>query len=190
MIDNIALTEYLPINTGYQDAPIRLTAVIAALTDSDGSETLGVTIAAIPTGATLTDGINSFTATDSTHIVAVTGWNLANLSITAPTGFTGQFALTVAATSMETATGEISNLAVTLPVTVVPDSSGQKTEDGGQTTAIRPVEGQELAEGRVTAVRADPVEAHGVTRANSATITVRSDPSQPQASGIAPHVCI
>jgi len=72
MIDNIVLTEYMPINTGYQDAPIRLSAVVAALTDIDGSEVLGVTVAAIPTGAVLTDGTNSFTATDSMHIVAVT----------------------------------------------------------------------------------------------------------------------
>ena len=120
MIDNIALTEVMPINTGYQDAPIRLTAVIAELTDSDGSEVMGITVGAIPTGATLTDGAHSFTATDNTHIVAVTGWNLANLSITAPTGYTGQFALTVAATSSEIATGEIANTAITLPVTVVP----------------------------------------------------------------------
>jgi hypothetical protein len=73
--------------------------------------------------------------------VAVTAWNLATLQITAPTGYTGQFALTVAASAIETVTGDIANFAVTLPVTVVPanvtsplviDLNG----DGVQTTAL------------------------------------------------------
>jgi VCBS repeat-containing protein len=119
MIDDIVLTEVMPINTGYQDGPIRLSGVLAALTDTDGSEALEVTVGAIPTGAVLSDGTNSFTATDSLHLVAVTGWNLANLSITAPIGFTGSFALTIAASATETATGETANYAVSLPVTVV-----------------------------------------------------------------------
>jgi VCBS repeat-containing protein len=119
MIDDIVLTEVMPINTGYQDSPIRLSGVLAALTDTDGSEALEVTVGAIPTGAVLSDGTNSFTATDSLHLVAVTGWNLANLSITAPIGFTGSFALTIAASATETATGETANYAVSLPVTVV-----------------------------------------------------------------------
>jgi VCBS repeat-containing protein len=119
MIDDIVLTEVMPINTGYQDGPIRLSGVLAALTDTDGSETLAVTVGAIPAGATLSDGTHSFTATDSLHLVAVTDWDLANLSITAPAGFTGSFALTVAASSTETATNETANYAVSLPVTVV-----------------------------------------------------------------------
>ncbi|OGS96465.1 MAG: hypothetical protein A3H31_08415 [Gallionellales bacterium RIFCSPLOWO2_02_FULL_57_47] len=146
MIDNIVLTENLPINTGYQDSPINLSSVVAALTDTDGSEVIGVTMGAIPTGALITDGTHSFSATDSMHIVAVAGWNLATLSITAPTGYTGQFALTVAVSSCEIATGEISNNAITLPVTVVPTNVTSPlvidlNGDGVRTTALGATQG-------------------------------------------------
>jgi len=63
MIDNINLTEAMAINSGYEGSAIRLSAVLAALTDTDGSEVLEVTVGAIPTGAILSDGLNSFTAT-------------------------------------------------------------------------------------------------------------------------------
>lgn len=119
MIDNLTLTENMSINSGYEGGAIRLSSVIAQLTDTDGSEVMGVTVGALPTGSVLSDGVNSFTATDSLHLVSITDWNLANLSITAPIGFTGTFALTVAATATETATGETASYALNLPVTVV-----------------------------------------------------------------------
>jgi hypothetical protein len=107
---------------------------------------LGVTVGAVPTGAVLTDGTNSFTATDTMHIVAVTGWSLANLSITAPTGYTGSFALTVVASATEIATGETSNYAISLPVTVVPTNVSSPlvidlNGDGVQTTALGATQG-------------------------------------------------
>lgn len=40
MLDNIALTEALPINQGYEDSAIKLSAITAALADTDGSESL------------------------------------------------------------------------------------------------------------------------------------------------------
>jgi len=101
---------------------------------------IGVTVGAIPTGATLTDGTYSFTATDLAHLVNVSSWNLAGLSITPPSDFVGQFSLSVVCSAMESATGEVANTAITLPVTVLaansisplvtnPDSDGMHTNE-------------------------------------------------------------
>jgi len=67
MVDNIALSETLPANTGFEDASIPLSVIGAALQDTDGSETLNLSIGAIPVGATLTDGSNRFTADQNPH---------------------------------------------------------------------------------------------------------------------------
>jgi hypothetical protein len=147
MIDNLVLTENMPINTGYQDSAIRLSSVIAALTDSDGSETLGVTIGAIPAGSTLTDGTHSFTATATLHDVAVTGWSLGNLSITPPGGYTGTFSLTVTATATESASTSTASYTVALAVTVVSNNVTSPivldlNGDGIHTTALGATQGK------------------------------------------------
>ena len=63
MIDDIALTEALPANTGLEDTAIKLSA-ISALKDTDGFESLTLTLEDIPVGkACSLDGTRSFTAT-------------------------------------------------------------------------------------------------------------------------------
>jgi len=119
MIDNIALTEKTPVNTGYKDSAIKLSTITSALVDTDGSETLSLTMGAIPVGATLTDGTRSFTATATSTSTSLTGWTLNNLSITPPFGFSGTFNLTVTATSQETASTSTASTSKTLTVTVV-----------------------------------------------------------------------
>jgi VCBS repeat-containing protein len=141
MIDDILLTEALPINTGYQDLPIRLSTVIAELTDIDGSEVLAVTIGAIPNGAVLSDGIHHFTANSLSSLASVGDWDLSNLSITPAAGYIGVFNLTVAASTTELATGAVASYAITLQVTVVPSSVVSPlvidlNGDGVKTTAL------------------------------------------------------
>jgi hypothetical protein len=51
MIDDIVLSERLANNTGLEDTSIKLSAISARLKDDDGSETLALTIEAIPVGA-------------------------------------------------------------------------------------------------------------------------------------------
>jgi Ca2+-binding RTX toxin-like protein len=86
------------------NTPVALN-VAASLNDTDGSETLAVSVSAIPVGATLTDGHgNTFTSTTGHTSVDVTGWSLANLSVTPPQGFTGDFQLAVNATTTDHAT--------------------------------------------------------------------------------------
>ena len=101
--------------SGNEDTAISLN-INSSLVDNDGSETLSVTITGVPTGAMLSAGTNngggSWTLTPA---------QLTNLSITPPLNYSGNFNLTVTATSSEN--GTTSNAISTLPVTVsgVPD---------------------------------------------------------------------
>jgi len=66
----------------------------------DSSETLTLKVAGLPTGSVLSDGVNTFTATMADNGVDVSGWNLANLTITVASNFTSTgTAITVTATS-------------------------------------------------------------------------------------------
>ncbi len=86
-----------------EDTPLRLN-VSATLIDTDGSETLTLAASGIPVGATLSDGVHTFTASAGNTSVDITGWTLANLTVTPPLNFTGNFKLTVTATTTDTAT--------------------------------------------------------------------------------------
>lgn len=120
MLDNIALTETLPANTGFEDGAVPLSAIGPLLQDTDGSETLTLTIGAIPVGATLTDGVNRFTATLDNATADVTGWNLGKLAIMPPKDFNGQFALKVIATTTEQSNQSKATVEADLQVTVLP----------------------------------------------------------------------
>ncbi|MDT9121273.1 hypothetical protein RSW84_27905, partial [Escherichia coli] len=78
----------------------------ASLSDTDGSESLSVSISQIPEGATLSDGVHSFTATAGTSTADVSGWNLGNLSFTPAANANGTFTLKVTATATEGANGD------------------------------------------------------------------------------------
>ena len=112
---------YYPVrrNEGLEDTPIQLQDIDAVLADSDGSEFVSLAVQGLPVGALLSDGANSFVATAGATTADVTGWNLANLQITAPTGFAGSFTLDVTATSTESSTGESASAMLPLVVTVL-----------------------------------------------------------------------
>ncbi|SMP36210.1 Ig-like domain-containing protein, partial [Oceanospirillum linum] len=62
--------------------------VSALPTDTDGSESIiELLVSNIPVGVTLTDGVNSFTATDSLSSVDVLSWDLQSLQLDIPDGF-------------------------------------------------------------------------------------------------------
>ncbi|MES9912546.1 MAG: hypothetical protein ABW126_09165, partial [Candidatus Sedimenticola sp. 4PFRAG1] len=116
---------YYPIalNEGVEGAPIKLTAIDAALVDVDGSETLAsIVISDIPEGAVLSDGGgNTFTATLGNTSVDVTAWNLDNLTFVgdADSGaVSDSYTLTVTATSEETANGDTAQTTLPLVITV------------------------------------------------------------------------
>ncbi|WP_416311187.1 retention module-containing protein [Pseudomonas sp. W03] len=88
-------------NEGNEDSSIPLSKINAALVDTDGSESLSISISGIPNGAILSDGIHSFTADASNGSVDVTGWNLSTLTFTPPANANGTITLQVNATSTE-----------------------------------------------------------------------------------------
>ncbi|WCD78132.1 retention module-containing protein [Pseudomonas sp. TUM22785] len=106
------------VNEGDEDSSIPLSRLTASLKDTDGSESLSVGISQIPEGATLTDGVNSFTATSGSTSTDISSWNLGNLSITPPANYNGTFDLKVTATATEGANGDKASTNLTLPVTV------------------------------------------------------------------------
>ena len=73
--------------------------------DFDGSESLAVSISAIPEGAVLSDGANSFTATAENGSVDISGWDLDNLTVQPATG-SDDFALQVTTTSTDGVGGD------------------------------------------------------------------------------------
>ena len=97
-----AKAQIFTLGNSSQNTPLKLT-VAAALTDTDGSETLALVVSDIPAGATLSDGVHSFTAGAGNTSVDISGWTLANLTITPASNFTGTFNLTFAATATDTA---------------------------------------------------------------------------------------
>ncbi|MFZ1895168.1 MAG: VCBS domain-containing protein, partial [Rhodoplanes sp.] len=98
--------------SGNEDTPIAL-SIASALTDTDGSETLSITIAGVPSGATLSHGTNNGGGNWT-----VTPAQLAGLTITPPANSDADFALTVTATSKETSSGNTASTVDTIHVTV------------------------------------------------------------------------
>ena len=120
MIDDLVLTEALPANTGWEDSAIRLSAINATLKDTDGSETLKMSIEALPLGSVLSDGIRSFTSSQGNTTADITGWNLGLLSLMPPKDYNGSFSLKVVATSTETANQAQARTEALLKVDVLP----------------------------------------------------------------------
>ncbi len=108
---------YYPVlNAGAEGLPVQLSDISAYVVDDDGSEALAsIVISDIPQGSTLSDGVNSFTATEASNNVDVTSWDLTNLTYV---GFNvpeegDVHTLTVTATSQEIADGVVVDSAST-----------------------------------------------------------------------------
>jgi Mg-chelatase subunit ChlD len=114
-IVNVANTQ------GAEDTAIKLD-LSTALVDTDGSESLGqLVVSAIPIGATLTDGTNSYTSISTGDSeVWITGWDLSKLTITPPKDFNGSFTLLVSSTSIEGANKDSATTTRPLTVNVTP----------------------------------------------------------------------
>ena len=135
------------MNEGDEDTAIPLSHINAALADTDGSETLSVSIGKIPVGATLSDGTHSFTA-DATHdSVDVTLWNLNTLTFTPPANANGTMTLEVSATATETSNLDSSTQTQNLIITVhaVNDAPTADATQHLSTTEDTLVSGQMLA---------------------------------------------
>jgi hypothetical protein len=97
--------------SGNEDTPIALN-INAALVDTDGSETLAITIAGVPVDAVLSAGVDNHNGTWS-----LTSAQLSGLTIIPPHNSDADFTLSVTATSSEN--GTTASIHADLPVTVV-----------------------------------------------------------------------
>ncbi|MGA1857560.1 calcium-binding protein, partial [Azospirillum sp. 11R-A] len=123
--------------TGNEDSAIPLT-ITPALTDTDGSETLSITISGIPAGASLANAAGD-TLSISNGAVTLTPGQLAGLRITPPANSDADFTLTVTTTAQDGTAAPVSvsaPLAVTVnPVTDTPTLS-VTAASGNEDTAI------------------------------------------------------
>jgi Ca2+-binding RTX toxin-like protein len=93
----------------------------SALADADASETLRVVLSDIPSGFSLTDGTNTFTATGAagtTSSVDVTGWSISSIKLIVPANVQGTARLTATATATESANADSASLSRTVDVVI------------------------------------------------------------------------
>ncbi len=114
--------------SGTEDTAIALD-ITSALTDTDGSETLAITISGVPAGATLSAGTDTGGGTWT-----LTPADLAGLTITPPSGSADDFTLTVTAISTEAANGDTAQTAGTIDVTVASAGNDSLAGGGGNDT--------------------------------------------------------
>ncbi|WP_458717758.1 tandem-95 repeat protein [Pseudomonas gregormendelii] len=124
------------LNEGAENGSVHLSKITTALTDTDGSESLSVTISGFPKGMVLSDDAGHTWTVGTDGKAIVTGWNLANLTLTPPAYYNGKFDLTVTSTSTEQLGGSASSTA-TIPVTIYPATynpitltAGDDVQDG------------------------------------------------------------
>ncbi len=127
VLDNIALSH--ASNIGVSGYPIHLSSISASLTDTDGSESLAVTIGGLPVGAVLSDGTHTFTAVAGLTTATVTDWNLTSLTLTTPLGTSGRIPLTVTATSTESSNLDHASTSQVIEVTVTSTAGLSATDD-------------------------------------------------------------
>ena len=112
---------------GYEDNAIALD-IGAGLTDTDGSESLSITISGVPEGATLSAGTDNGDGTWTLE-----EGDLDGLTITPPADSDADFELSVSATSTEQSTGESKTVSTTIDVKV--DAVADDTTVGGSAEA-------------------------------------------------------
>ena len=177
-LDNVEITETLAAGeaAGNEDTAIALPGITSALTDTDGSETLSITIDAIPSGAVLSDGTNSFTASDGSTSADVTGWDLDNLEITPPTDFNGTFNLQVNSTSTETSNSDTATSTETISVEVeavndAPTDISVTADSGAAITAGSGSSGTAVVTGEIVSKGGTSVDHWAVTH-NGGDLTI------------------
>ncbi|MGX1924930.1 Calx-beta domain-containing protein [Vibrio sp. NH-7] len=117
-VDGVEFYETYEVNEGLQDTEIPLSEIRASLTDTDGSESLAVTLAGLPVGAIISDGNTSVTISSANESVDVTGWSLDSLTVTPPQGSHDDFTIFVTATSTEDSNGDSAQSHATINVVV------------------------------------------------------------------------
>ena len=130
-LDTVAETPTVSVDNaaGLEDGDIPIT-INAALSDTDGSETLSVTIGDVPDGATLSAGTDNGDGTWTIDPADLDG-----LSVTPPADSDADFTLSVSVTATETLSGDTSTVTASLDVSVeaVADAPTLETADASGT---------------------------------------------------------
>ncbi|EJL6735387.1 tandem-95 repeat protein [Vibrio alginolyticus] len=143
-VNGVAFYETYQLNEGLQDTAIPLSEIKASLNDTDGSESLKVTLTGLPVGAILSDGNSSITVATIDEELDVTSWALDALTVTPPAGSHDDFTINLTATSTESSNGDSaeSNLAINV---VVHENLPTETEsDLGETIEDNTLQGNVL----------------------------------------------
>ncbi len=101
--------------TGLEDTPIALD-IASSLNDTDGSESLSITISGVPEGATLSAGTANIDGSWT-----LTSEQLDGLTVTPGLHVSGEFNLTVTATTTEAANGDTEVVSQQIGLSITPD---------------------------------------------------------------------
>ncbi len=107
-----------------EGAPSDPFSITSNLLDTDGSETLTIVIQGIQHGATLSDGVHSFTANQTNNHVNISNWNWSNLIIKPSDAEPEDFVMTLSITATESNPGStdptvgIGSRQIVRPITV------------------------------------------------------------------------
>ncbi|WP_045420928.1 Calx-beta domain-containing protein, partial [Vibrio jasicida] len=142
-VDGVQFYETYEVNEGLQDTAIPISEIRASLTDTDGSESLAVTLKGLPIGAVLSDGVNSITVATVNEALDVTGWSLDSLTVT-PAGSHDDFTIAVTATSTESSNGDTEDSHATINVVVHENLATNTTRDVGITNEDASLQGNVL----------------------------------------------
>ncbi|MET2850453.1 tandem-95 repeat protein [Vibrio owensii] len=143
-VDGVQFYETYEFNEGLQDTAIPISEIRASLTDTDGSESLAVTLKGLPIGAVLSDGVNSITVATVNEALDVTGWSLDSLTVTPPAGSHDDFTIAVTATSTESSNGDTEDSHATINVVVHENLATNTTHDVGITNEDVSLQGNVL----------------------------------------------
>ncbi|MGI9917915.1 tandem-95 repeat protein, partial [Vibrio owensii] len=143
-VDGVQFYETYEVNEGLQDTAIPISEIRASLTDTDGSESLAVTLKGLPIGAVLSDGVNSITVATVNEALDVTGWSLDSLTVTPPAGSHDDFTIAVTATSTESSNGDTEDSHATINVVVHENLATNTTRDVGITNEDTSLQGNVL----------------------------------------------
>ncbi|WP_045481075.1 tandem-95 repeat protein [Vibrio owensii] len=143
-VDGVQFYETYEVNEGLQDTAIPISEIRASLTDTDGSESLAVTLKGLPIGAVLSDGVNSITVATVNEALDVTGWSLDSLRVTPPAGSHDDFTIAVTATSTESSNGDTEDSHATINVVVHENLATNTTHDVGITNEDVSLQGNVL----------------------------------------------